>query len=313
MNPFPLVSSPEVAILGAAALDWVARVKELPRRDGIVFADEYKPMPGGTGGNVAEGLTRLGHPARFLGKLGDDEGGRILKQAFDEAGVDLSGTSIIAGERSASCFIAIDALGERQIFCLGGVALYEKAAELSSSWFESIKVLMIADAYQETALYAIKNIGKNGKVVFNPGGLMANSGVEFLAPILKLTDILIVSPVEAEAMTGKKDPEVSNNELQKRGPQVVMQTLGAKGALVTVKDRSQHIPAYPVENVIDTTGAGDAFTSGAIAGILEGMDWQDCALVGCATASIKIAHLGARGGLPDRDQVKGIMNMKRGG
>ena len=56
-----------VAVLGAAALDWVARVKDMPTLDGIVYADDYTYMPGGTGGNIAEAVTRLGRKARFLG------------------------------------------------------------------------------------------------------------------------------------------------------------------------------------------------------------------------------------------------------
>ena len=299
--------SPDVAVLGAAAIDWIARVKELPRRDSIVFADEYKPMPGGTGGNVAEAVARLGLRVRFFGKLGDDEGGQILLKSFQDAGVGTEGVLIAKNQRTASCFIAIDERGERQIYCLGGSAIYESASELDPTLLRGVKVLFIADAFQEVALKAIEIVSPAATVIFNPGGVMASTGVGFLKLIGPRIDVLIVSQVESETLTNIQDPKDAMLYLAEMGAKVVMQTQGAAGALVLEKGKITSQKAFPVEKVIDTTGAGDAFAAGVIAGVVEKRTWMEAARVGCAVSAIKIAHLGARGGLPNRNQVSTLM------
>jgi ribokinase len=313
MNLQTLFSSPEVAVLGAAALDWVARVKEFPRRDSIVFADEYKPMPGGTGGNVAEGVARLGHKVCFMGKLGDDEGGKILLMAFEDSGVDTRGVIVAPGQRSASCFIPIDEHGERQIYCIGGVALYEDEGELKPELMNEVAVLFIADAFQNVALKAMGMIPPGAKVVFNPGGLMASYGEKFLKPIFERTDALLVSQEEAKTITHLAEPRAAATALASMGVKVVMHTLGADGVLLLESGKFITLPSFPVKHVVDTTGAGDAFAAGVIAGVVQGMDWVNAARMGCASASIKIANMGARSGLPDRKQVLDLLGKKRGG
>jgi len=302
-----LEAPPEVAVLGAAAVDWIAHVKELPPRDGIVFADHYRPFPGGSGGNTAEAVARLGHSVRFLGVLGDDEGGRLLLQAFIEAGVDTRCMRTEKGQKSAACFIAIDGQGERMIFCLGGVAIYEKAEEIAPSWLKGVRVLFIADAHPEVAEAAIVSLDKNARVVFAPGGLMAEAGKEFLKPILNRTDVLILSQLEASKLTGESDAARACLVLTKLGPKVSMITLGEKGVLVCDNGRSTQVPGIAVSPVVDTTGAGDAFSAGVIAGILEGSNSEEAARLGCAIAAIKIQHLGARTGLPNQKQVRALL------
>jgi ribokinase len=310
MNSQTPFSSPEVAVLGAAALDWIARVKEFPRRDSIVFADEYHPMPGGTGGNVAEGVARLGHKVCFMGKLGNDEGGKILLKAFQDSGVDTRGAIVVPGQRSASCFIPIDERGERQIYCIGGVALYEKEEELQAELLKDVAVLFIADVFQNIALKAMDMVPVGAKVVFNPGGLMASYGLKFLKPIFERTDALLVSQEEAKTITNKTKPQEAASDLAAMGAQVVMHTLGANGVLVLNEGKFSTLPSFPVEHVVDTTGAGDAFAAGVIAGVVQGMDWEGAARMGCATASIKIVNMGARSGLPNRDQVMKLLGKK---
>ena len=300
-------ASAEVAVLGAAAVDWVARVEEMPPLDGISFADQYTPVPGGSGGNVAEGIVRLGHTVRFLGVLGADEGGRMLMQAFESAGVDTSCIRVEKNQRSAACFIAVDQHGQRMIFSLGGVAVYEQVTDISAGQLVGVKILYIADAYQEVARAAISWLEPGARVVFNPGGLMAASGRKTLGPILELTDFLVVSRVEAEALAGCTDPEQACLLLAGIGPKAVLLTLGERGALVFDGKTPVLVPALPVGQVIDTTGAGDAFSAGVIAGLLEGLTLEQAARLGCVVAAHKIRHFGSRNGLPDREQIRSVL------
>jgi len=300
----------EVAILGAAAVDWVAQVDELPHRDGITWANTYEPYPGGSGGNVASALARLGKSVRFLGRFGDDEGGKILLDRFLKDGVDTSAIRIEAGQRTSSCFIAVDTNGDREIVGLGGIALYEDPTDLSPKWFEELKVLVIADAYIKVALTAIEFLNKEAKVIFNPGGLMAEIPAQEIDPLLSKTYALIVSRGEAEKMTKCRTAGEAIRALASRGPKVVIITQGAEGALLWDGERISTVPAFKVEKIVDTTGAGDAFTAGLITGLLNHLDWISSAKLGNAVSSIKIAHFGARSGIPNMDQVTKFIQNK---
>jgi ribokinase len=299
---------PKVAVLGAAAIDLVARVKKIPSKDGIAYAEQYSAFPGGTGGNVAVGVARLGYPVRFMGILGGDENGRLLLDDFLKAGVDTSAIFIDAGQRSATCFIAINENGERLIFGLGGIALYDHPDQIQQNWLEDVQVLFIADAYANVATTAMKYLNPDARVVFNPGGLMTSAGAEYLVPFFHRADVLIASRGESEMMTGISNVEEAAHELSHRGPQVVMVTLGNQGTLVLDHGNQNYVKNLPVQNVVDTTGAGDAFSSGVISGYLEGLTWTEAARFGCAVSAIKIGYMGARGGLPDRQQVQILLN-----
>jgi|WetSurMetagenome_2_1015567.scaffolds.fasta_scaffold50649_2 sugar/nucleoside kinase (ribokinase family) len=306
-------TSPEVAVLGAAAVDWVARVMEMPPLDGIAFADHYTPFPGGSGGNVAEGLARLGCRVRFLGTLGDDEGGALLRDAFEKAGVDTSCIRTAKGQRSAACFIAVDHMGRRFIFALGGTALFDQVTDIQASQLAGVRILFIADAFPEIAGAAITFLPQGSRVVFNPGGLMVSQGLKALLPLLERTDILVLSQGESRQLTGSSDPEKACWILVDQGSKNVMLTLGKEGVLVFGDQRYAWIPAVKVDQVIDTTGAGDAFSAGVVSGLLEGLSEVDAARLGCLVAAQKISHFGARSGLPDRKQLKFYMEKIKSG
>jgi ribokinase len=275
----------------------------MPSLDGISYAGQFTSVPGGSGGNVAEGLARLGHSVRFLGVVGDDEGGRMLLHAFESAGVDTGSIRVEKGQRSAACFIAVDRHGQRLIISLGGVALFDRVADITVSQLAGAKILFIADAFLNVAQAAISCLEAGSRVVFNPGGLMTASGLEGLQEVLERTEVLIVSQVESERLTGNPDPEEAGRILTGSGPKAVLLTLGKNGALVADGKSTLRVPALSVEQVVDTTGAGDAFSAGVIAGLLEGATLEKAARLGCAVAARKIRYFGSRNGLPDRAQI----------
>ncbi len=294
----------EVAVLGAAAIDWVAQVDALPRRDGIAWAEQYDPYPGGSGANMASAIAHLGKSVRFIGRIGDDESGQILWETFKADGVDTSAVRVEPGKRSASCFIAVDSHGEREIFCLGGIALYDQPQDLASEWFADVRILLIADAYPDVALSAISRLEDRSKVVFTPGGLMAGLPQAELDRLLVASDVLIVSRVEAEKISGSKDPEEAVRRLAGRGPQIVVVTLGERGVLLWDGKTLAGVPAFAVEKIVDTTGAGDAFSAGWVVGMIEGLDWISAAKLGNAVSAMKIRHFGARNGVPNLQQAR---------
>ncbi len=295
---------PEVVVLGAAAVDQIAQVPTLPQPDEIVLADSVQRFAGGSGGNVACGVARLGRRVCFLGKVGDDAEGSWLLRAFADENVDTQGVRVQQGARTASCFIAVDRQGQRVIYALGGAAILERPAELDLALISSARLLFIADALSEVAEAACQAARSSRvPVLFAPGGLMAAAGHGFLEPILAQTEVLIVSHAEANRLAGESQASLAAKKLARWGPRVVMITLGHDGAMLYRPPTYTHIPAYPVDKIYDTTGAGDAFAAGVIGGYLDGLDWVGAAHLGCALAAAKVEHLGPRGGTLQPEQI----------
>jgi len=293
----------EVVVLGGAAVDWVAEVETLPVKDGLALARSCTRFPGGSAANVAVGISRLGRRVGFVGKLGDDENGQLLLRAFEQERVDMQGIIIEAGRPTASCFVGVDRDGNRVIFVLPGASLIETTAELDLGHLPG-RVLYIGPAYVEVATAAAATGRERGVTVFcAPGGGWGSDGLAQLHPVLEQVDVLLVSRSEAADLTGLTTPSEAIRRLGRMSPPVVIETLGAQGAMVLENERLTTVTAFAVAQVRDTTGAGDAFAAGLVVGFLEGLDWEAAAQLGCATAALKVRHVGARSGLPRREDV----------
>jgi len=300
----------DVVVLGGAAVDWVAQVNELPRQDSVVHAHSYDRFAGGSAANVAVGLARLGCRTGFVGKLGDDEQGQWLLQAFVDDGVDTAALRVERGRRTSSCFIAVDARGERIIVGIPGASLLEDLAELDVAYLQRTQTLYVGAAYPDIAATAMDTLHHQGGTVFYaPGGAWGPAGLAGIRPLVQQADVFVISRTEAEALLGAHPPAQAVQTLHQAGAPVVIETLGREGAVVLTMAGLAQVPAFPVSDVRDTTGAGDAFAAGLIAGYLAGLDWVAAARMGCATAALKIRHAGARSGLPNREQVQRLLAM----
>lgn len=298
----------DVAILGGAAVDWVAEVDALPRKDSIALAHTYRRFAGGSAANVAVGLARLGYRTGFVGKLGDDEYGQWLLQAFADDGVDTGALLVERGRQSASCFIAVDAEGERMIVAIPGASLLEDVTELDMEYLHRARMLYVGPAYPRVAATAMRVLHRGGGTVFYaPSGAWGPEGLASIRPLVEHADVLLLSRTEAEALLGPCSPAQTVRTLQQAGARIVIETLGLEGATILAAGDPTAVPAFPVSDVRDTTGAGDAFAAGLIAGFLAGLDWGAAARMGCATAALKIVHLGARSGLPSPEQVQRLL------
>jgi sugar/nucleoside kinase (ribokinase family) len=294
----------EVVVLGGAAMDWVAQVESLPARDGLALAHTCTRFPGGSAANVAVGIARLGHSVGFAGKLGDDDSGRSLLRAFEQERVEAKAIVLAGGQPTATCFIGLDARGERVIFALPGESLIETLAELDLSYVGGAKVLYIGPAYTAVATAAAFAARERGATVFYaPGGAWGKNALADIRPVLDLADVLLLSRTEAAHLTGQRSPEEAIRSLVKVGVPVVIETVGQQGAWLSASGDVCLVPAFDVPRVRDTTGAGDAFAAGLVAGYLEGLGWEASARQGSACAALKIQQIGARSGLPAHEDL----------
>ncbi len=305
-----------VVCLGACAVDLILSVPHFPAPDEMVFAlEEPRNLPGGSTGNIAAGLARLGAGSRFVGKVGPDANGRLLSQAFEADGVDVSYFSTEACGRTAQAIIAVDAAGSRVIYSLGGTALLERPEEFVPEMLDGAAVLYVGEAFPQVAARAMEIAREHGvTVAFGPGGTVSWLGQETMGRLMAASDFVLLSRRELHAAAhtdGRRDCEAAG-ELVANGVRRLVVTRGEQGSacIDASGDASGAqcptvVTAGPFAvDVVDTTGAGDAFAAGFISSLVRSMSVGDCLLRGNACAAMAIRRVGAREALPTQAELE---------
>ncbi|OPZ49499.1 MAG: 5-dehydro-2-deoxygluconokinase [Firmicutes bacterium ADurb.BinA052] len=307
-----------VVCLGACAMDLIIRVPRLPEADEMVFADGEPGMfPGGSTANIAAGIARIGVASRFVGKVGDDGNGRALREAFVKDGVDVRWLVADPAGRTAQTVIAVDPSGSRVIYSLGGTALLESADEFAADILDGAAALYVGEAFFDVARRAMQEARNLGaQVVYGPGGMASWIGMENLAELMRLADFVLASRAELRAMTGRDEPDAGAQLLLEWGVPGVVATLGEQGAACYSRRPEQNAgpawaPSFSVD-VVDTTGAGDAFASGFISSLVEGRPTAECLSRGNACAAMAIGRVGAREAVPTREELEMFLAARGG-
>ncbi len=282
-----------ILVLGAAAMDTVARARSFPKTDDIVSAESVLHIPGGSAANVAVGLSRLGADVSFLGTVGADADGDAIAAAFDDERVKTAHLLRIPDGRTAGTFIAVDSSGERIMFSLGGDAVYTRVSQLDGIDF-SVDALYIAEAFSEVgAAAAARVLEKGGRVFFAPGGVMCGYGLDKLGPLVQICGTMIVSLPELKSLTGRSDVRAGADALFSAGARELVITQGAHGAGFYTKRGFMFAPAVSA-NVVDTTGAGDAFAAAYLFSELRGDPPRARLMFANRCAAFAVSHVGAR-------------------
>lgn len=299
-TPFSL----DVVVLGAAAMDHLAWVADFPGPDEIVLARRSELQPGGAAANVAVAIARLGLSCGFHGQLGEDEYGRKLRTAFELEGVDVSACAMRRGQHTALCLITVAANGQRSMVSLGGVGSLSDPTELDRHYLASAKFIYMTDLCPEIVDTVIATDGPaDRRIIFSPGGLYSVSLLENFSGAIRTADILILSQSEANQAFPQTDAQNVPALLSDLGARNAIVTLGSKGVSYAGEDGITRLPSFATKDVEDSTGAGDAFAGGLIAGLARGESALNAIPYGLAAASISISKTGARAGLPTIQQL----------
>jgi sugar/nucleoside kinase (ribokinase family) len=314
---------PQVVGIGSCGIDYFAIVPRLLGADEKINADRLEIHAGGVTGNNLTQVARLGASAGWLGLIGDDESGRLIVKAFEEDGLDLSGVQTIKGEQSTFVWIPVDAQGERCIYMFPNINGKLTADQVHALFAEKIKSAKhFHTEASQLPLPPIKAAmevarGAGVRVIFDldvaPSYFAhAKLGSEQdLISALQLVDVLKPCKAAAREITGETDYEKIAVKLLALGPKVVAVTMGADGALIASAGKMAHVPAFKV-NVVDSTGAGDAFMGGLSYGLLQSWDHRAVGLFANACAAICCTKVGARA-MGRRDEVTALIKSQRPG
>lgn len=293
----------KIAVLGAAALDTIVKVDKFPNADEIVFPLSINRYPGGSTANIAVGLKRLGLETSFLGKIGDDTEGSLIKEDFIREGVDTLYLGIEKGSSSAQTFIAVNKSGERVIYSLGGTALYDRETEIDQVDFSDFSGLYIGEVLNNIGEKVV-NSAKEFKIpiFYSPGGIFCELGLGQVGYIVKNSDYLLLNLPELKLLADCDCKDEAIKKLLNYGARNLVVTEGVRGSGFYSQDRSFFVEAFKVE-AIDSTGAGDSFTSGFIMGIYAGYKIEECLKLGNACAAFTVMKMGARTAMPRLNEV----------
>jgi ribokinase len=308
----------DVICIGAALIDMVARVERHPDSDDEVFVGDIFLTSGGAAANTASACALLGLKASFLGKIGiNDTFSRKIIEDFEKSGVDTTLLRYTKERGTGSAYIALDARGQRRIYAFSGAANLLNEEDIIPSDIIKTKSLFLSSLKNIAPFIAAAKIGKKYKipVILNPGMLIIEKGLNEIRNLLENVDIFILSRKEIQNLLKIRIGEFDKNVISKSieplkelGITVIVITLGDQGALLISDDQLEIIPAFEVNNVIDTTGAGDAFSAGFIYSYVKLGDigfenLKKCVHTGNYVASQCIQKLGARNGIPDNIEL----------
>ena len=289
----------EVAVLGEVAVDLVAQVDRLPERGGFALARSYSRFAGGSAGNVAAGLARMGCRVSFFGELGDDPDGRFLIRAFKREGVDTSNVLRVPGWATPRCMVLVERGGSRVIIGLPRSRTEAETQDFDLDLIRRSQCVFFGPAHTDLSRKVVEAVDlRSALKCYAPGGLCHCLDAEDLMPVVSQMDVLLLNEGEALALTGGRTAESAAEQLIGAGPDLVAVTLGSRGVLIALGQERYRVRSVPVSSIRDKTGAGDAFAAGFVASYLRHLDPQGSAHVGSAAAALTIQRLGARTGMP---------------
>jgi ribokinase len=257
--------------------------------------------PGGSAANSIFALARLGVSTGFLGAVGTDLDGERILTHMAQTGIDITKIKHLSGQVTAKVLVFVDNTGERAMYSLPGANTKFKMDDGYISYLKMANYLIISAIPGKKALEilikTIQKLPKQPRIIFMPGGLYSNMGIDIVKPIIKKTHILILNRREFKLLTNSKTiSEKSMSALTEIGCSNVVITLGKDGCILKTKDSISKIPTPILSSyqITDSTGAGDAFTAGVIYSLIKGKSFKNSCFVGNLLARRCIQSLGAR-------------------
>lgn len=305
-----------IVVVGSINMDLVVRVKRHPQPGETLLGSDYETHHGGKGANQAVAAARMlarsaqaksatssqGLGVRMIGRVGQDAFGQQLRSALKREGINVHATLPIAAPTGVA-FIAVDEGGQNTIIVSPGANHRLRPENLSPAEFEGARVVVLQ---LEIPLETVRRAAELGRQAGARVVLNAAPAQKLPDRLLELIDILVVNETEAFGLSGVQpdSPEMALEVarlLAEKVPTVII-TLGEQGAVWVSPEGQGHQAVLEVE-VVDTTGAGDAFIGAVATAICEGIPLAQAVKRGCVAGALATTRVGAQPSLPWREDV----------
>lgn len=296
----------KIVVVGSSNTDMVIKSERIPVPGETIMGGEFMMNPGGKGANQAVAASRLGGDVTFVAKIGNDIFGQQAVEGYKKDGINTEFIFTDKDNPSGVALITVDNKGENCIVVASGAngTLDRRDIDMARREIESADiVLMQLEIPMDTVCYVAEMAAVKGiKVVLNP------------APAVKLSDqllsnvyMLVPNETEAEILSGIKITDYESaykaaSAISSKGVDIVVITMGARGALVKHGDKFYEIPSVKVK-AIDTTAAGDTFCGALCVALSEGTDVVKAVEFANRCAAVSVTRMGAQSSVPYRSEI----------
>jgi ribokinase len=299
----------DVFVLGSINQDFVLKVERRPQPGETVTNAELSTHNGGKGANQAAAAALLGAAVTILGRVGDDEFGEPLARALEEKGIDTDLVERASGASTGAAFITVTPDGENAITVAPGAnrSLAPEDVDAAADAIGDARVLVAQmEIPVESVLRAVEIAAERGTRA------LVNLAPTFEVPrgLLEKLDPLVVNEHEAAFLLGSAVERVDGAlsaapKLLSLGPRSAVITVGEGGAVFASGDSTGHLPA-PEVDVVDTTGAGDAFAGALATQLARGARLEEAVAYAVRAGAAAVTREGAQGALPTPEVVEAL-------
>ncbi|MBF8249102.1 MAG: PfkB domain-containing protein [Bacteroidetes bacterium] len=296
----------DVVVAGLAVVDIIGKPIDLehpPKKGGLRQIEDIVLTTGGNVSNVGIDLSKLGFRVGAITRVGEDGFAQVLMRAYVSHGVDVSSVKVDRDAQTSATMISVDRSGERTFLHTRGCMANFRASDILSQLNLIRKAKFLVFGYlglipemerELPRLFRTVKERTGVKILLDTGGLPHRFGKKELRSFLSWVDYFIPSFKEAVALTGQKTVESIVDFLFDAGVRTMVGVkLAAKGCYIATREKAVYLRAKKIKKVVDTTGAGDAFVAGFVAGMLRGFDPFQAARIGNATAASCVTAMGA--------------------
>ncbi len=307
---------PGVYVTGNVVVDTLVRPADsLPEWGSTTYVDSIAMRLGGNASGAACAAAMMGVPTRIAGMLGDDAPGAYARARLEECGVDTARLLTHPQQPTAATVGLIHSGGERLFFHVSGASGIFSLADIS---FEP-EAIEGCKFFHYGSVFCLPSMRDHAAALLRTAraaGLITSldtdwdtdgQWAELFDPLCGLIDYLFVNTLEGERLTGSSEPQAIARHFRQRGTGNVIVKAGAQGCRVFTDGGDFSSPAFNVP-VVDTTGAGDCFCGGFLAGLSRGLDLTSCAQLANAVAAHSIQAVGNTDGLVTYDDVEEWLN-----
>lgn len=286
-------------------MDLALRIHRLPETDGSTGLEDFLWQSGGNASSAIAALARLGGQCAMLGLAGNDEFGRFCINDMVYHGVDVSHIYKKEGDTSLCICLAEEETQGRSFLGRSGVNIPLSDDEVDESFIASSRYIHVSAAKCSAKEKAVAYARKHGVLVSYDAGNYSKEAEQ----LIDKSDILIMSHQFYKGLFNEDENYIENcRRLLKRGPRIVIVTLGVRGCAGTDGISDFSLPPFAGYKIVDTTGAGDVFHGGFLYAHNQGMNLEECARFASAVSYINCTSLGGRVGIPDLPMVKQFLN-----
>lgn len=300
-----------VTVMGSYVTDLAFRTDRLPAWGETYMGSSFLMGPGGKGSNQAVAAARAGAQVSFISKLGRDLFGDMARKTYRDEGIDTTHLLETDSPTGAASIVIHANSGENSIVVIPGACLELTPEEVA----QARERIALSAVFLTQLELALPTVGFGLELAHSlgvPTILNPAPGRALPASLFPHCDYITPNETEAEIITGIRiaspaDAYRAAEALLKRGARNAIITLGAQGAVVRNASLRRHVPAFRAGDVVDTTGAGDAFNGGLAVALAEGCDIVDAVRFGCAVGAISVTRPGTAPSMPLRCEVDALL------